>query len=368
MMDPSWQVDCGLEPAAAAEVAFGEDGISAPTEIQRHAVPPILAGQHAVIESGTGTGKTLAYLLPILQILRRQHKTRALIFSPSPELAMQTMRVAERYSDDSIAVGALVATASHRQQRAQVSKSTRLIVGTPGRILEMYRARRLKGISIIVLDEPDPILGARDSGYLREVLSRPEPKLQLVVVGATIGPAARSLISDFEPVVYARSEAMPLHEQIRHRLVNIKGKEAKDVQVARFIENNRCRRVILFVNSTAVISHLYRYLSEHRLKPVSLSADRPKQEHKEAIRLFAAGDARVLITTDKSTRGLDVQQVEWILHYDLPHSAQAYVHRAGRTGRAGRFGHSVVFCLPGERLLLKRYARELKLEFEVVSR
>ncbi len=348
---------------AVVREAFAQDGIVEPSAVQRVAIAPILEGKNVVVHSGTGTGKTLAYLLPILQRLRENPNARAVILAPSPELALQTLRIAERYRDGGLELGALVSTASHKHQRGSVQKSTRLIVGTPGRVLERYAKRKLKGVTMMVLDEPDPILAGKDASFLLEVMSRPEPKLQIIMAGATLGVHAQKFIDNVlgENVVRAYMDASPLHEDIDHYFVGVK--DAKDVRVARFIEANACRRVIIFVNKAHLIGHLYRYLSEHRLKPVSLSQERPRNEQRLAIHDFSSGKARVLITTDKTARGLDIADVEWIVHYELPHSPQAYLHRAGRSGRQGKHGRSVVFCLPKERQLLKTYARELKLEF-----
>ena len=360
-----WGCIEGLHVSSEMAWAFEQDGITTPTAIQQECIAAILEGRHVVVQSGTGTGKTLAYLLPVLQKLERQPAARAVVLTPSPELALQILRVAERYKSGMVATGALVATASHKQQRARVQKSTRLIVGTPGRVLERYAKRKLKGVTTMVLDEPDPILGGKDAAFLREVMSRPEPKMQIIIVGATLGPNTEALVRELlgRDVVRTQGDPSPLQGQIKHYRVTIQGKEPKDVRVARFIEKNRCRQVLLFVNKSSLIGHLYRYLGEHGLKPVSLSHERPKLEQQKALRAFERGEARVLISTDKAMRGIDIPNITWVLHYELPQSAPAYIHRAGRTGRAGCEGCSVVFCLPKELPLLKRYGRELALEF-----
>ena len=354
----------GFEVTDVVAGAFAADGIEVPTPVQAAALPHILAGRHVVLQSGTGTGKTLAYLLPVLQRLRREPASRAVIFAPAPELAMQTLRVADRYKDPGIATGALIATGRRERQRAQVQKSTRLVVGTPGRILEHWLARKLKGVNIVVLDEPAPILGGPDAGRLAEVLSRPEPKIQLVLASATSSPAseelARRIMGDAAVRVTATDD--PLRGRIRHSYVAVGPTAAKDLALVRFIANNRCKRAIILVDDARLLRHLFRYLGENGLEPVTISSERSKTERRAALAAFREGRARVLIGSDLAMRGLDLPDVAWVLQYDLPGSAQAYVHRAGRTGRAGKAGDSVVFVTPDERPRLARFAKELGLE------
>jgi superfamily II DNA/RNA helicase len=365
-MDQSPFAATGLEVDEAMLAGFRADGIIAPTAVQLAAIGPILAGQHVIINSGTGTGKTLAYLLPLLQRLRATDSGRSLIFAPATELALQTLRVADRYKPASLHSGALVATGNRHQQKAKVQQSTRLIAGTPGRILELFAERKLKGVTTIVLDEPDPILATKGADYLREILSRPEPKVQLIFAAATLGANARRLAEQFmgEARVHTQlSEADPLQSNITHQYLHVKSPSSKDIQLAHFIEEAKCKRAIVFVNQPNLIRHLFRFLGERNLKTVSLSSDRSKLDRQNALRAFGASEARVLITTDAAMTGIDVPDVEWVLHYELPSSALAYVHRAGRTGRAGKSGHSVVLVTREDRPMQERISKELGLCF-----
>lgn len=367
MMNPGPFAATGLEIDQALLTAFQSDGISVPTEAQLAAIPAILAGQHVIIQSGTGTGKTLAYLLPILQRLRAPESGRSLIFAPATELALQTQRVADRYKRPDINTGALVSTSNLRKQKAKVTQSTRLIVGTPGRILEQFAERKLKGVTTIVLDEPDPILATPGADYLREILSRPEPKVQLIFAAATLGAHAQRLADEF--MADARVHTLPskasdpLLTQITHQYLNVKSESSKDIQLTHFIEEAKCKRAIVFVNQPNLIRHLYRFLDARGHKPVSLSTERSKLDRQNALRAFTASEARVLLTTDQAMTGIDIPDVEWVLHFELPNSALAYVHRAGRTGRAGKSGHSVVFVTRDDRPRQERIARELGLRF-----
>jgi ATP-dependent RNA helicase DeaD len=283
---------------------------------------------------------------------------------------MQTLRVAERYKQTSVSSAALVATSSIRKQKARVQQSTQLIVGTPGRILQQFAQRKLKGVTTIVLDEPDPILVAPGGDFLREVLSRPEPKVQLILAGATLGAHAQRLIREVmgDSVVHTRVEEDPLQHDIAHHFVQVRDEASKDGELARFITGNACRRAIVFVNQPHLLRHLFRYLSERNLQPASLSRDRSKLEIQRALAAFTRSEARLLLSTDQAMTGIDVRDVPWVLHYELPSSALAYVHRAGRTGRAGKQGRSVAFVTLEQRVSLSRFEKELGIAFRAAER
>lgn len=346
---------------AAIEQAFKQDGITEPSPIQRAAAAPILEGRHTVLESGTGTGKTLAYLLPILQRLREDDEGRTVIMAPSAELAVQIAGIARRYRDTNVSVAVVVSGGNPKQEKLQ--KSTRLIVGTAGRILELYGQRKLKGVTTMVLDEPDPILVGNTPAYLREILSRPEPKVQLIVVGATMGTKTETLLRDVvgEHAVRVKVDDRPVQTRIAHHFLRV-DPQAREVALARLLESEKCQQAIVFLSQDHRVRHLYRYLSEHGYRPATLSDERTKQQRRRALDDFAAGKARVLLTTDSAARGIDIPAVDWVLHYESATSAPGYLHRAGRTGRAGRAGTSVALVSDAELAALQTFARELDLD------
>jgi superfamily II DNA/RNA helicase len=314
-----------------------------------------------VVQSGTGTGKTLAYLLPVLQRLRQSPGSRAVCLAPSTELAMQVMRVAERYKQPDLSSVALVTRGDPRRKAGKLQNSTRLVVGTPELVLEMFANRKLKGVTLFVLDEPEPILASRNAEYLREVLSRPEPKLQLVFVGATFGVQSERWLTNLLGSDVTRTKVAddPLTNRIKHQYVRVRHEGEKDFALARFIRKHGCKRAIVFVNQPNLVRHLYRYLNEQSLPTVTVSAERNKQQCKQALADFGSGKAQVLLTTDAVALGLDVPHVEWVLHFELPNSVEAFVHRAGRTGRAGQTGTSVLFLSEPDRPRLKRFEQRL---------
>lgn len=359
-----------IQLTAAIEQAFKQDGITEPSPIQKAASGPILEGQHVVLESGTGTGKTLAYLLPVLQRLTEKDDGRTVVMAPSAELAVQIVSIARRYRDPKVSIAVVVSGGNPKQERLQ--KSTRLVVGTAGRILELYSQRKLKGVTTMVLDEPDPILVGNTPAYLREILSRPEPKVQLIVVGATMGTKTEALLSDVvgERAVRIKVDDQPVHTRIAHHFLRV-DPQAREVALARFLESEKCKQAIVFLSQGHRVSHLYRYLSEHGYRPATLSDERTKQQRRHALDDFAEGKARVLLTTDSAARGIDIPAVDWVLHYESATSAPGYLHRAGRTGRAGRAGTSVALVSDAELATLQTFARELAIDcspFHLASR
>ncbi len=323
--------------------ALADLGVREPNDVQRIALEPIRAGGSVLLHAGTGTGKTLAYLLPVLARLKAEPELRAVVMAPGTELVMQTVRIAKAIAPEAVPVAAAAATTNRRRQKKQVTGSTRLIVGTPDRIAERFEKKKLKGVGILVLDELDPLLANPVSSFLERWLVRSEPPLQVVVASATLGRRSEAFLERYLPELHRlRPESRPLTDAIDHQLVRVRG--AKDVALARFVEGEKVRRGIVFASDPRQLAHLQRYLDEHGLRAAVVRRDASKEARKRGLEDFRSGAVRLLLTTDAIARGLDVAEVDWVLHYDLPPAPEAYVHRAGRTGRAGRRGISVVFA------------------------
>lgn len=340
-------------------------GISEPTPVQAESIGPILAGRNVVMHAGTGTGKTLAYVLPALQLLRREDARRVLIVAPGAELAMQTLRVAVACGGDGLKAAAAISTTSRSRERARLQRSTRLIVGTPDRLGALFTEGKLKGVGLLVLDELDPILATPSAAFLPELLRRADPPMQVVVASATLGERSERFIAEQlgDACARVRPAADPQVDAIRHHVVRVPPGQARDVALARFIEANRCRRAIVFASDPRHQRHLAAYLGEHRIPTAIVSRDGTKEQRQRGLEAFRAGAVRALLTTDAIARGLDLPEVAWVLHYDVPASGPAYVHRAGRTGRAGREGASVLFVESSDRGALRHLERDLGRSF-----
>jgi len=349
----------GLSVTDTIQKAMANDGITTPTQVQALSFAAIAAGQNVVLHSGTGTGKTLAYLLPVLQRLREQ-QGRAVVIAPGVELAMQTMRVANAYKDPDMKAAAAVATSNKKRQNKRIQQSTRLIVGTTDRIAELLSSGKLKGTRILVLDEIDPLLSAKGFDTIVSQLVRTAPDLHVLIASATLSDRSKSFIDRFMPeALIVRDAEAPKTQAISHHTVRVTGRLSKNMAIVRFLEQN-AGQTIIFTSNTSQQSRLFHELTKHNIRTVTVSRQRNKQQRQAGIQTFRSGKARVLLTDDATGRGLDIPKVAFVLHHDVPRSLAAYVHRAGRTGRAGEQGRSVLFVDDAARSALRRITSELQ--------
>jgi ATP-dependent RNA helicase DeaD len=358
--------ETGLEVDEALTQALARQGISTPTAVQAAAIPVVLAGKDAIIQSGTGTGKTLAYLLPLLQRARHDAAFRVVVLAPSPELAIQILRVAEAFKAPGLGSLGLVGSGSLDRQKEKLKKHPQIVVGTPGRVLELIFARKLKTATLgaMVLDEIDQILSPQNEAELRELCSRPEMKAQLVVASATFGRQGDAFARDYmaEDRVRLQLEASPLRETIRHRYHAFAA--ARDErELGRLLVSAEIDAALVFVHKAFWVPRLYHALNDQGLSCATLSAEASGPQRKEALEALKSRSVRALIATDAAARGLDVKDLGWVVHFELPNDKASYLHRAGRTGRSGKTGTSVVMITRDEEPALERLARELRLSF-----
>ena len=355
----------GVDMPEFLHKALASNGITAPTGVQRAAMEPVLSGDDVLIQSGTGTGKTLAYLLPLLQRVRADASCRVLIVAPSPELAMQILRQVEIYKGPGISSASLVGSGNIGRQKERLKKHPQVMVGTPGRVLEMIFARKLqtKHIKALVLDETDLILSEKNDEELREICSRPEFKAQVVLASATFGKYAEAFARDHMSPDRHRVQVdmTPLHANIDHRYLKLRG-ERDPEDLLRVIAECGIEAGLVFVHKSYNVAKLFHALQAEGISCDTVSAERSKQQREQAIEAFRKGKVRMLVATDAAARGLDIKDLRWVIHYEMPNDKNSYVHRAGRTGRAGQTGTSLLLVTPGDMETLQRYVRELKID------
>ena len=346
--------------------ALTKRGITAPTEIQEALIPAAHAGENLIGEAPTGTGKTLAYLLPLLARMDPAvHTAQALVLAPTHELVMQIAAVARELAQASelpIGVQALIGGANIKRQIEALKKKPALIVGSAPRVEELNRLGKLKptGIKLLVLDEFDRLLGKQHLDGVRTVIRLLPADRQVLLLSATAGTAAVRMAQElFAPRLIRVEGACDTYENYYH-IVSFRDK-IKAVQ--KLTRRLPIRRGIIFVGRSFDAEHALEKLRFEGIKAVALLGQERRDQRRAALDAIRAGRANLLISTDLAARGLDIEDVDYVVHLDLPEDVRTYRHRAGRTARAGKAG--AVISLVDEREIDKLKALAARMEIEL---
>jgi ATP-dependent RNA helicase RhlE len=353
----------GLAPAQLS--ACKSLGYNEPTPIQRQAIPVILSGRDVIGCAETGTGKTAAFLLPILQNISERSRPglRVLVLAPTRELALQ---IQKNYGElnrvktnrSVIAIGG----ANIRTQISELRKGACVLVATPGRLLDLTErgAVNLSTIEVLVLDEADRML---DMGFLpaiRRVLAMLPTKRQTLLFSATMSASieqlARSTMKEPKLIeVNQRGQAATMVEQTAYHVEQ----HSKTALLLELLEKegDEFERVLVFTRTRRGAERLSHILKARDHSVNRIHADRSQPQREAALREFSDGRARVLVATDIAARGLDVDSVSHVINYDVPAAPEDYVHRVGRTGRAGNQGKAITIVAPVDELSMRAIER-----------
>ena len=355
--------DFGLHPSLLQAIA--ETGYTSPTPIQAAAIPLVLDGRDVMGAAQTGTGKTAAFTLPILHRLMplantsaspARHPVRALILAPTRELADQVYQSVAQYSKHTPLRSAVVfGGVDIAPQRDALRRGCEILVATPGRLLDHVEQKNvnLGQVGLLVLDEADRML---DMGFLPDLdrIVRLLPaRRQGLLFSATFSNEIRKLGRTYlnnpaEVEVAARNATADTVTQVVYRLAQAEKRAA----VVHLVKSRGLRQVIVFSNTKIGCSRLARELIRDDVKAESIHGDKSQGDRMKALEAFKAGELEVLVATDVAARGLDVAGVPCVINYDLPHNAEDYVHRIGRTGRAGASGEAISFYTSEDERLL----------------
>ena len=352
-----------LQPNLIA--ALAKQHITEPTPIQSVALPVLLEGKDAYLHAETGTGKTLAYLLPIFSRLDvALAATQAVIVAPTHELAIQIHRqcceLALNAGWPVRAVLLIGGTATDRQIE-KLKKKPHLVVGSPGRIAELIAKGKLKAknFSSIVIDEADRLL-SEDALTSVEAIVRAAPVArQLIFASATIereSSAAVAALAPYLKMLQAGAEAV--NEKIEHFYLVCEERDKPD-ELRKLWHALSPDRAIVFVHRNDVSQKIAEKLEHHKIPAVDLNAAMHKLDRKEAMDGIRSGAIQVLIASDLAARGLDIKGVTHVFNFDVPTMSKAYLHRVGRTGRAGENGVAISLVTEVEARLIRRYQEEL---------
>lgn len=344
--------------------------IREPAAVQRQAIPALLSGRHAVIESGTGTGKTLAYLLPMLERLDPDgKKMQGMVIVPTQELAMQIVRLADGLMGSG-RTAALIGGASLKRQIDRLKGGPVLAVGTPGRLAELLRLGKLKPghIRMAVVDEADQVFALGETGEAAAVLAALPKAKQLVFVSATITAETAKQAAKWmgDPLQISGPSQAEVFASVKHQYTVCPQRNKIDV-IRRFVRTVNPAAALLFVGDSGRIGEIEAKLQYAGLAAESLYADAGKQDRASVMRRLAAGSLQIVIATDLAARGLDVPHLTHVLQFEPPADAKTYLHRAGRTGRMGRSGTVVTLVSPAEKAMLGRLGNRLDLSLEQMT-
>jgi ATP-dependent RNA helicase RhlE len=350
--DPLPFLQLGLHPQLVRGVR--ELGFDRPTPIQEQAIPPALAGRDVLASAMTGSGKTAAFVLPLLHRLggKPRGTTRALVLTPTRELAAQIedhRRALGRYAPSSGA--AVIGGAGMRAQEAAFRRGVDVLVATPGRLLDHFRQpyAALRGLEVLVLDEADRML---DMGFLpeiRKILRHLPPRQQTLFFSATmpepIVALAREMLKDPVTISLGRRSAPAVG--ITHTAFPVTG-ELKSALLVEMVKRGQIRSVIAFTRTKHRADRLADYLLRNGVAAGRIHGNRSQPQRTQALAGFKAGAFPVLVATDLAARGIDVEGLSHVVNFDVPHCPEDYVHRVGRTARAEAEGDAFLFVSPEE--------------------
>jgi len=357
--------------------AVAEQGYTQPTPIQAQAIPVVLAGRDLLGAAQTGTGKTAGFALPLLQRLSgganashspARHPVRALIITPTRELAAQVEESVRTYGKYTTLKSALVYGGVGMQPQVDaLRRGVDILVATPGRLLDHVQQKTvdLRHVQILVLDEGDRML---DMGFIhdiRRILALLPAQRQNLLFSATFPEEIRKLAASFmkNPMtveVARRNTPAELVAQVAHPVPA----DQKRQLLAHLVKSNDWRQVLVFVRTKHGANRLAQQLLREGIEADAIHGNKAQNARTRTLAQFKAGSLRVLVATDIAARGLDIEALPHVVNYDMPHVAEDYVHRIGRTGRAGVEGEAVSLVSPEERPLLAAIERLINRKVE----
>jgi ATP-dependent RNA helicase DeaD len=366
----------GLDPRIVD--ALATLGYEEPTPVQREAIPPLLAGRDVLGQAATGTGKTAAFALPLLHLVTpdadARTRTTALILVPTRELAMQVAEAVHKYGK-SLGVCALpiYGGASMEAQLRSLKRGVDVVVATPGRALDHIRRKtlRLDAVKVVVLDEADEMLDMGFAEDLEAILENTPAERQTALFSATLPPRIAEIANKHlrEPVrVRIDREIVPAGSAPRVRqIAYIVGRAHKIATLGRVLDVENPTSAIVFCRTRTEVDELAESLNGRGYRAEALHGGLSQEQRDRVMKKFRANTADLLIATDVAARGLDVQHVSHVVNYDVPSAAEAYVHRIGRTGRAGREGVAITLAEPREHRLLRNIEHQTKQKIEIAT-
>ncbi|MCX7084596.1 MAG: DEAD/DEAH box helicase [Methylococcales bacterium] len=351
--------------------AVADQGYTTPTPIQQKAIPLIIEGRDVLAGAQTGTGKTASFTLPLLQRLVATHnpeqnprRVRALILVPTRELAAQVYENVIAYSKYlPLQIQSVVGGASVGMQTRDLKRGCDIIVATPGRLIDHVNQRHvnLSNIEVLVLDEADRMLDMGFMPDIKQIMTLAPKKRQSLLFSATVPNAIKSLASQLlnNPIEVEVAKQNATAENVTELVYGI-GREYKRELISYLIGSNNWKQVLIFVRTKHGADRLEKQLIEDGIRTAALHGDKTQGARNKALEQFKTGKVSALVATDIAARGLDIDDLPHVINFDLPQVPEDYIHRIGRTGRAGSSGAAISLVCPEEAWQLVEIEKLLK--------
>ncbi|MFQ3545335.1 DEAD/DEAH box helicase [Halobacillus rhizosphaerae] len=357
------------ELPAFLEEAWSHADYQSPTKVQDKSIPFILDGRDVIAEAPTGSGKTIAYLLPLLQKIDPEKKrTQVLVLASSHELVMQINAEVQAWTKGSgITSASLIGGANVKRQIDKLKKKPNIVMGTPGRVNELIQKKKLKAheFQTIVLDEADQLLVPEHMKMVQQIINSSLKERQLLIFSATLPEKVEELAANFmKDAEVIRIQQEEMKPEVTHGYISCEDREK--VELLRKAARTKDFKGLAFMKDIGSLTVFKEKLEFHHLDLAVLHSDAKKEQRAKALKGFRNGDWSLLLATDVAARGLDIPDINYIVNLDIPKEISSYIHRAGRTSRIGSQEAGTVLSLVNsvEEKRLKKYARDLNIPLQ----
>ena len=348
-----------------------KQGITIPTEIQSIIIKPFMDKKDIVAMSYTGSGKTLAYLLPLfMNVDTTLRSTQAIILTPTHELAVQVYRQAELLAENSgvnVKSALIIGGANIQRQIDKLKEKPQIVIGSSGRIFDLIKKRKIQAhtVKTIVIDEADRMIDDLNISGVEAVVKTTLRDRQIVMLSASVTDEAskRAMALMKEPVFLNVSSNEKLPENIEHIYITAEQRE-KIIVIRKLVHGENIKKGIVFINNNENIEVIVEKLNYHGIKAVGIYGKAHKYDRRNAIEDMREGRVNILVSSDLSARGLDIPGVTHVINIDIPEEPVYYLHRAGRTGRAGEKGKCISVVTDFEKKWIRKYEKTLGIKFK----
>jgi len=342
--------------------AVRDAGYKHPTPIQAESIPLVLKGRDVMGLAQTGTGKTAAFTLPIVnQLLRGPRRTRALVLTPTRELCVQVEESVHKYARHSeLAVVSVYGGVPIDPQQRKLRSGVDIVVATPGRLIDHLERQNVvfDDLEVLVLDEADRMLDMGFAPQINRIVSEIPPYRQTLLFSATMPPEVEALARKYlrKPLVVQVGRRSGAANTVTHAVYPVP-RERKSSLLAQLLREVDLDSVLVFTRTKHGADRVVRHLERENISSTAMHADKTQPQRTRALEDFKSGKVRVLVATDIAQRGLDISGITHVINYDVPQQAEDYVHRIGRTGRAAKEGDAFTFMAPDEIAMVKSIER-----------